>query len=138
MTTSPAAEISTIEQLSISNPSYVGDPTGEIVDDDILPPIPFDRQARPQSTRTVRSTTSRSSVNNLDGRVTCLDYQASKYFSYKVKANFQKFQSYVQFRSQDQGFEKALFSIQKGFFPLVDYTEEYKRDLMKRSWLLIE
>lgn len=116
--------LATIEQLSISNPSYIADPsdpTGEIVDDDILPPIPFDRQNRPQSSRTVRSTTSRSSVNNLDGRVTCVDYYASKYFSYK-----------------DQGFEKALFNIQKGFFPLVDYTEEYKRDLMKRSWLLID
>ncbi len=79
--------VTTIEQLSIANPSYLSDPndpTGDIVDDDILPPMPFDRQSRPQSSRTTRSTTSRSSVNNLDGRVSCHDYHASKYFSYRV------------------------------------------------------
>ncbi|CAF0774418.1 unnamed protein product [Adineta steineri] len=116
--------VTTIEQLSIHNPSYVSDPNDptEInVDDDILPPMQFDRQARPQSTRTTRSTTSRSSVNNLDGRVTCYDYHASKYFSYR-----------------DQGFEKALYNIQKGFFPQINYTNEYRDDLMKRSWLLTD
>jgi hypothetical protein len=79
--------VTTIEQLSIKNPSYVSDPndpTEEIIDDDILPPMSFDRQARPQSARTTRSTTSRTSVNNLDGRVSCQDYHASKYFSYRV------------------------------------------------------
>jgi hypothetical protein len=87
MATSTAPTITTIEQLSINNPSYVSDPndpTDEIIDDDILPPMTFDRQSRPQSTRTTRSTTSRSSVNNLDGRVLCHDYHASKYFSYRV------------------------------------------------------
>ena len=77
----------TIEQLSVDNPSYVADPedpTSIVVDDDILPPMTFNRQSRPQSSRTTRSTTSRSSVNNLDGRVLCHQYHASKYFSYRV------------------------------------------------------
>ncbi len=87
MATSTTPSITTIEQLSINNPSFVSDPndpTEDILDDDILPPMSFDRQSRPQSTRTTRSTTSRSSVNNLDGRISCQDYHASKYFSYKV------------------------------------------------------
>lgn len=87
MATSNVPSVTTIEQLSINNPSYVADPndpTENVVDDDILPPMMFDRKTRPQSTRTARSTTSRSSVNNLDGRVSCLDYHASKYFSYRV------------------------------------------------------
>lgn len=79
--------VTTIEQLSIQNPSYVADPTDpmdNVVDDDVLPPLPFDRNARPQSSRTTRSTTSRTSVNNLDGRVSCHDYHATRYFSYRV------------------------------------------------------
>ncbi|CAF1523560.1 unnamed protein product [Rotaria sp. Silwood1] len=124
MATITTPSITTIEQLSINNPSYVSDPndpTENTIDDDILPSMAFDRQARPQSTRTTRSTTSRSSVNNLDGRMSCHEYHASKYFSYR-----------------NQGFEKALYNIQKGFFPNIDYTNEYRDNLMKRSWLLID
>ncbi|CAF0815304.1 unnamed protein product [Rotaria sordida] len=124
MATITTPSITTIEQLSINNPSYISDPndpTENILDDDILPPMPFNRQERPQSTRTTRSTTSRSSVNNLDGRVSCHDYHASKYFSYR-----------------NQGFEKALYNIQKGFFPNIDFTTEFRDNLMKRSWLLID
>jgi len=88
MATSTIPVVTTIEQLSVNNPSYVGDPNDPtenvVIDDDILPPMAFDRKTRPQSTRTTRSTTSRSSVNNLDGRVLCHDYHASKYFSYRV------------------------------------------------------
>ena len=73
MATTNTPSVTTIEQLSINNPSYISDPNDPTenipVDDDILPPLAFDRQSRPQSTRTTRSTTSRSSVNNLDGRV---------------------------------------------------------------------
>ena len=79
--------VTTIEQLSIHNPSYVADPNDpseHVIDDDILPPMQFDRKARPQSARTTRSTTSRSSVNNLDGRISCFDYHASRFFSYRV------------------------------------------------------
>jgi hypothetical protein len=89
MATTTTPSVTTIEQLSISNPSFVADlddPTGQVIDDDILPPMAFDRQSRPQSSRTTRSTTSRTSVNNVDGRVSCLDYHASKYFSYKVNS----------------------------------------------------
>ena len=89
MATPSAPSVTTIEQLSISNPSYVADPddpTETGGGDDILPPIPFDRQTRPQSMRSVRSTTSRSSVNNADGRVSCLNFHASKYFSYKASS----------------------------------------------------
>ncbi len=89
MATPSVPSVTTIEQLSISNPSFESDPTDPtenvVVDDDILPPMPFDRQARPQSSRTTHSTTSRTSVNNLDGRVSCMDYHASKYFSYRVR-----------------------------------------------------
>lgn len=104
--------LATIEQLSISNPSYIADPsdpTGEIVDDDILPPIPFDRQNRPQSSRTVRSTTSRSSVNNLDGRVTCVDYYASRYFSYKVNFHLRKKKFISSMSSIGPRFRKSSF-----------------------------
>ncbi|CAF0967776.1 unnamed protein product [Adineta ricciae] len=116
--------VTTIEQLSIHNPSYVADPNDpseHIIDDDILPPMQFDRKARPQSARTTRSTTSRSSVNNLDGRISCFDYHASRFFSYR-----------------DHGFEKALMNIHRGFFPQTDFTPEYRDDLVKRSWLLID
>ncbi len=88
MSAAAASNVSTIEQLSVSNPSYVpdGDENSEekTIDDDVFPPARFDRLARPQSTRTTRSITSRSSVNNTDGRVRCYDFHASKYFSYKV------------------------------------------------------
>ena len=88
MATATTPSVTTIEQLSVNNPSYISDPNDpseNIVDDDILPPMQFNRQSRPQSSRTTRSTTSRSSVNNLDGRVSCHDYHASKYFSYRVR-----------------------------------------------------
>ncbi|CAF3344149.1 unnamed protein product [Rotaria socialis] len=125
MATVPLANVTTIEQLSVSNPSYTSDPNDPsdkpIEDDDILPPMAFNRQTRPQSARTTRSTTSRSSVNNLDGRIACHDFHASRYFSYR-----------------DQGFEKAIFNIQKGYFPNLEFTPEYRDGLMKRSWLLID
>jgi hypothetical protein len=87
MATAPTPNVTTIEQLSVNNPSFVSDPNDpseNVFEDDILPPMKFDRQSRPQSSRTTHSTTSRSSVNNLDGRVSCHDYHATKYFSYKV------------------------------------------------------
>lgn len=87
MATAAKPSVTTIEQLSISNPTYEADPndpTESVINDDILPPMGFNRQARAQSCRSIRSTTSRTSVNNLDGRVSCHDYHASKYFSYRV------------------------------------------------------
>lgn len=87
MATTPTPSVTTIEQLSIDNPSYVSDlndPADTVIDDDILPSVAFDRQTRPQSTRTTRSATSRSSVNNLDGRIKCHDIHAARYFSYRV------------------------------------------------------
>ena len=122
MATPSAPTVTTIEQLSINNPSYVSDPsdpTDDIPDDDILPPMPFDRQARPQSSRTTRSTTSRSSVNNLDGRVSCHDYQASKYFSYRV--SFNKFNDFTypisllepRIRKSTIQYSKRIFSISR-------------------------
>ena len=91
MAAATTPSITTIEQLSISNPSYVSDPSDPIehpvLDDDILGPMPFDRKTRPQSARTTRSTTSRSSVNNHDGRIRCPNFEASKYFSYRVSLN---------------------------------------------------
>jgi hypothetical protein len=83
--------VMTVEQLSVSNPTFVTDPTDpteNIIDDDILPALSFNRNARAQSVRSTRSTTSRSSVNNLDGRVTCHDYHAEKYFSYRVRQHY--------------------------------------------------
>jgi len=84
MATSTAPTRTTIEQLSINNRSYISDPndsTGDIIHDDILLPLTFIRQSRPQSTR---STTSLSLGNNLNRRVSCHDYHTSKYFSYRV------------------------------------------------------
>ncbi|CAF0750764.1 unnamed protein product [Didymodactylos carnosus] len=101
----------------VVNPNFV-------YDDDIdsnVEPKPFDRQQRPQSTRTNRSITSRSSVNNADGRIHCFDYHASKFFSYK-----------------DQGFEKALSLIHKILFPNQELSMDDRNQLMKRSWLLTD
>ena len=88
MATTSKPSVVTIEQLSVQNPSYSpdpDDPSDKIPEEDILPSRPFDRNARPQSSRSIRSTTSRSSVNNLDGRVHCHDYHAQRFFSYRVK-----------------------------------------------------
>lgn len=123
-TNSGAPTVTTIEQLSIKNPGYVGDtsdPDGIVVEDDVLPPIPFDRRARPQSARSFSSTTSRSSVNNSDGRIRCFDYHASKYFSYR-----------------DQAFETAVIDIYKGFFPQSQIDDEQKQKILKNVWLLVD
>jgi hypothetical protein len=120
-TTTTPSSITTIEQLSVNNPSYISDPNDpseNVVDDDVLPPMQFDRQTRPQSSRTTRSTTSRSSVNNLDGRVSCHDYHASKYFSYRVSLitinNIKFTDLFSIYRMKD--FKKHFLIFKKDFF----------------------
>ena len=121
MATSTTPKVTTIEQLSVSNPSYLADendPTEQDTDDFVLPPSGFDRRTRPQSVRSTRSTTSRSSVNNQDGRVKCHDYHASKYFSYQVCDCEQtridrerKFTSFLEsrLRKSDYQYSQAIF-----------------------------